>query len=71
MPRCGICSNYIKRNDDKTYCTNCDAVICEECEMDEKNMINGNQYCNDCYEELADELNNPDLGDDGYYNLYG
>ena len=50
-----------------TYCTNCDDKVYEN----KIKWINGEPYCRECYEELQDELENPDLGDDGYHNLYG
>ena len=71
MANCSICSNYIKKDDYRIYCCNCDAEICEDCESDNRNMIHGDQYCNVCFNEIGGELENPDLGDDGYHNQYG
>jgi len=68
MGKCSNCSGYIKKNDYRAKCSNCNAEICEDCENDEVNMIHGNLYCNHCYNEMGDELESPDLGDDGAYN---
>jgi len=51
-----------------TYCTNCDAKIYKD--EDDIKYIHSEPYCNECYNELADELEDPDLGDDGNHNLY-